>query len=423
VPGKYDYLRVAREVDAMLHEDVLMVWFPRCVNWEGGGFHSAFTREWKSDKSEGKFAVFQARMIWVAAQLVRRRPERSPQYLPVIKHGVKFLSDVLWDDANGGFYWGVSDENKLSDFYSDGKHLYGISFCLYSLAAAHEAARDSAILKLAIEAFRWIENHAHDEINGGYFEWMTRDGEVRKAAPDSAKPCEVPVAAFPVGFKSMNTHLHMLEAYTELYRVWPDKLVRCRLEELLATMRDRICVEPGTMNLYFTEDWKPIPQNDSYGHDVEAAYLMLEAEDVLGSSNREKTSRMARLLVDHALAYGWDEKYGGFFQSGPAVGYPEDRRKEWWVQFEGLNSLLLMHEQYGSETGGYFQAFEEQWKFIQEYLCDPEYRGVYEMLGEDAKPVSTKKGRIWKCAYHDARALLNVSERLRKLASTTGTTG
>ena len=91
-------------------------------------------------------------------------------------------------------------------------------------------------------------------------------------------------------------------------------------------------------------------------------------------------------------------------------------RKEWWVQFEALNGLLLMHELYGTETDQYFEAFLRQWTFIKDYLRDPEYRGVYEMLSEDAKSISTLKARIWKCPYHETRALLNVTERLRKLA-------
>ena len=170
------------------------------------------------------------------------------------------------------------------------------------------------------------------------------------------------------------------------------------------------------MNLYFTNDWRPIPDHDSYGHDVETAYLMLEAEEVLGRGHDPKTEHMAKLLVDHALANGWDEAYGGFYQDGSTFGKPESRLKEWWVQMEGLNALLLMHDKYGRQTDLYFKAFQQQWRFIQTYQIDHQYGGVYEMVGPDGSPVNANKGRIWKAAYHDGRALLNVSERLRKLA-------
>ena len=171
------------------------------------------------------------------------------------------------------------------------------------------------------------------------------------------------------------------------------------------------------MNLYFTNDWRAIPDHDSYGHDVETAYLMLEAEEVLGCGHDPRTEHMAKLLVDHALANGWDDVYGGFYREGTTFGKPESLLKEWWSQMEGLNSLLLMHEKYGCQTDVYFKAFQLQWRLIQDYQTDSTYHGVYEMLGPDGTPVNPNKGRIWKAAYHDGRALLNVSERLRKLAA------
>ena len=122
------------------------------------------------------------------------------------------------------------------------------------------------------------------------------------------------------------------------------------------------------------------------------------------------------MLVDHALAYGWDADMGGFYEDGTTFGKAEDKRKEWWVQFEGLNSLLLMHEKYGKETSKYFNAFQKQWRFIAEHQIDSEFHGVYQMVGADGKAENPTKGQIWKAAYHDGRALLNVTARLKRLA-------
>jgi mannobiose 2-epimerase len=144
---------------------------------------------------------------------------------------------------------------------------------------------------------------------------------------------------------------------------------------------------------------------------------MLEAEDVLGRGHDPRTEQMAKMLVDHALAYGWDENLGGFYGEGTTFGKPEDPRKEWWVEMEGLNSLLLMHEKYGSETDVYFKAFQKQWQFIKNYQVDSEFHGVYQSVGPDGVAAPGGKGGIWKAAYHDGRALLNVSERLRRLAA------
>jgi len=417
-PTAATYRALADEVENALRQDVLGVWFPRALDNEHGGFRSDFGRDWTPGKEEqGKFSVFQARMAWISAQAVTRRPDLREQFLPYVRHGERYLADVLWDKQYGGFYWGLANDGTPSPLYTDGKHAYGLAFAIYGAASAYQATRDPRTLDLAQRGFRWLDQHAHDAKNGGYFEWLKRDGTVVHGDPTQVPNVGVPVAGFPIGFKSMNSHIHLLESFAQLYEVWKDDTLRQRLEELLAVVRDRVCVEPGVMNLYFTEDWRPYPDHDSYGHDVETAYLILEASAVLGREHDPKSERMARLLVDHALAYGWDDGLGGFYRDGTTFGKPEDKLKEWWVQMEGLNALLMMHERYGAQTGAYFAAFLKQWQFIKERQIDPQHHGVFELVAEDGTPSSPGKGRIWKEAYHEGRSFLNVSDRLRALAA------
>jgi len=143
---------------------------------------------------------------------------------------------------------------------------------------------------------------------------------------------------------------------------------------------------------------------------------MVETEDILREPS-PSTERMARLLVDHALSYGWDETFGGFFREGTSYGKPKDLQKEWWVQFEGLNALLLMHEKYGSETDKYFKAFQAQWRFIREYQVDREFGGIYDTIERDGSVKNFIKARMWKEGYHESRALMNVIARLQRLAA------
>ncbi len=410
------YLKLAKEMDAMLDRDVLKVWFPRSLDDEHGGFRSNFSREWKPLGKESKFSVFQGRMTWISSQIVQRRPELKQQYLPYVTHGVDYLTGTLWDKEKGGFYWGLSESGEISTVYTDAKQLYGMSFAIYGLASAYQASRDPRALEYAQKGFQWMEEHAHDAKNGGYFEGLKRDGQPFVAHPETGRVELMPGSGFPAGYKSMNTHIHLLESLSQLYEVWKDDLLRQRVEELLTIIRDNVCVDPGAMNLYFTNAWQAFPDHDSYGHDVETAYLMLEAEEVLGKGHDVRTERMAKMLVDHALHYGWDEQLGGFYQEGTTMGEAERQTKEWWVEFEGLNALLLMHERYGKHTDVYFKAFQRQWEFIQKYQIDSDYHGVYTVVGEDGKPSVDGKGSIWKAAYHDGRALLNVSERLNRLA-------
>jgi mannobiose 2-epimerase len=414
-PTRQTYLRLAAEVTQALHTEVLDIWFPRSVDTKFGGFHSHFGRDWQELPSDGKFSVFQGRMTWVAAQVVLREPAMKDEFVSIVHHGVDFLADVLWDKQYGGFFWGLDDQGKITPAFGDEKELYGIGFCIYGAAAAYQATGNPKALQIAKDGFLWTEQHAHDPVHGGYYEWLSRDGT--PVVPHVADGTVATNAIGPINFKSMNTHIHLLEAFTQLYAVWPDPTLRSRLEELLAIVRDKICVEPGVMNLYFTNAWQPIPDHDSYGHDVETAYLMLETDEALHGKAEEKTELMARMLVDHALAYGWDQKNGGFFREGTTFGKPEDTMKEWWVQVEGLNALLMMHERYGKWDSVYFERFLEQWDFIRNHTIDGRYRGDYNLTKADGTPVTEDKGSMWKAAYHDGRAFWNVSERLRKLAA------
>jgi cellobiose epimerase len=414
-PTRQTYLDLASQVDGALQTDVLNVWFPRSVDTAHGGFHSHFARDWKELPSDGKFSVFQGRMTWVAAQVVLREPKRRDEFLPIVRHGVDFLANVMWDKQYGGFFWGLDDSGKITPEFGDEKEMYGIGFCIYGAAAAYQATSDPKALELAKNGFLWADKHAHDAAHGGYFEWLARDGTpIIPQVPNGTVKTN---AIGPINYKSMNTHIHLLEAFTKLYQVWPDPTLRSRLEELLAIVRDKICVEPGVMNLYFTNAWHPIPDHDSYGHDVETAYLMLETDELLHKKASEATERMARMLVDHALAYGWDTQNGGFYREGTTFGKPEDTMKEWWIQMEGLNALLMMHERYGKEDGVYFQRFHQQWNFIRQHTIDTEYHGDFNLTKADGAPVTEDKGSIWKAAYHDGRAFWNVSAHLRKLAA------
>ena len=413
-PTAATYLKLAGEVDGALHNDVLNLWFPRAIDHEHGGYHSHFGRDWQREPSDGKFSVFQGRMTWVTSQVVLREPDKKAEYLPYIKQGLDFLENTMWDKQDGGFFWGLDDNGEVTPEFGDGKQLYGIDFCIYGAAAAYQATGDKRALELAKRGFYWLDEHAHDTVNAGYFETLTRDGKPVLPHAPAGQIEAGPVG--PVGYKSMNAHIHLLEALTELYRVWPDATLRARVEETLAVVRDKICVEPGAMNLYFTNDWRAIPGPDSYGHDVETAYLMLETDELLHTQASEKTERMARMLVDHALAYGWDKANGGFFENGPTFGPPEDTRKEWWVQCEGLNALLMMHQRYGKQDPIYFQRFLEQWTFIKNHTIDSRYHGTINMTTAEGKPLTEDKGSIWKAGYHDGRAFWNVSARLRELA-------
>ena len=135
-PTRADYLKLAAEIQNGLYTDVINVWFPRSVDHEHGGFHTRFTRDWHWAPSDGKSSVMQGRMTWAASQVVLRDPKLKAEFLPIVQHGVTYLENVMWDKQDGGFFWILDDDGKVTPEFGDGKHLYGIAFCIYGLAAA-----------------------------------------------------------------------------------------------------------------------------------------------------------------------------------------------------------------------------------------------------------------------------------------------
>jgi mannobiose 2-epimerase len=412
-----DELRSLRQrIDELLRKELTERWYPHAVDAKHGGFHENFARDWAEMPDENRFLVYQARLTWTAAAFAEYSPAHREEYLKYVRHGVEFLDLGMRDATQGGFHWVVDLEGGLR--FGDEKHVYGTSFALYAASKAYAVTRDERALKVARDAFDWLEQHAHDGRNGGYFEALTRDGKPIISRDDSAPlGRRFDRLGTMYGFKSMNSHIHLLEALAEFNRVDDRPIVRLRLEEVLAIVRDRIAVDPGALNLYLTPDWRATPAHDSFGHDIETAYLLVEAAAVLKRPDDARTWSVARRLVDHALEWGWDNEHGGFYDKGEAFGGEAfDKTKVWWTEAEGLNALLVMHHKFGGETDRYWNAFRKQWNFIERFLIDHVHGGWFmETTREGSLRGDGRKATQWKGNYHASRALMNVATLLDEM--------
>ena len=390
-------------------------WYPAAVDREHGGFRQNLARDWSPRPDGDRFSVYQARMTWTAAAFALENPDRRAEYLGYVRHGVECLDKTIRDVEGGGFHWMIGLDGQVNSRLGTEKHVYGTAFVLFAASKAFEATHDPRAIQVARDAFEWLEMHAHDPEHGGYFEALTRPGVPIKtwnqSQPLSARTDRVGVYH---GFKTMNSHIHLLEAVAEFYRVEPTPNVRVRLEELLSIVRDKIAAAPGALNLYLSLDWHAAPAHDSFGHDVETAYLLVEAAEVLGRPADPDTWRVARSLLDHALDWGWDEQNGGFYDKGDVFnGRPYDTTKVWWTQAEGLNALLLFHLKYGQETVRYWEAFRRQWEFIDHHMIDPVHGGwFWETTAAGKTSGETAQATPWKANYHTGRAMMNVARML-----------
>ena len=418
-------LQIAAQMEYSIQHELLNKWYPLAVDNEFGGFLSTFSYDFAPTGSQDKMIVTQSRHVWSNAKAFEFY-RKNISYGNNAKHGFHFLRDVMWDKEYGGFYTLVDRQGKVKDTELGIKTAYGNSFAIYALAAYYQCSGDDSALTLAKEAFGWMEKHSHDPLHNGYFQHLRRNGTPVKRTPEFPSTAET-------GYKDQNSSIHLLEAFTELFRVWPDELLRERLKEMLFLIRDTITTKQGYLRLFFLPDWTPVSIGDSsseyilqhhnldyvsFGHNVETAYLMLEASETLGLKNDSRTIQVAKKMVDYALMNGWDNKTGGFYDEGfyfkdsGSITILKDT-KNWWAQAEGLNSLLLMSDYFPDDSLQYFQKFKTQWKYVQTYLIDHEY-GEWYPGGLDKEPQmkTAQKGQIWKGNYHVFRALSNCVERL-----------
>ncbi len=410
------------EIEASFERDLVDAWYPRSIDKEFGGFVTGFAGDWEPTEETGKFLVGQARHVWTLSRLAGFKED--PAYAEFARQGVRFLIDVMWDREHGGFFEGVTQDGK--PLPEEGKSAYGMAFSIYALSAYYAETKDEEALDFAKRAFRWLDKHSWDSREGGYVDDLSLAGAWRPKRIGKDDTLEL-------GAKDYNSSIHVLEAYTALFAVWPDEAVRLRLQQMLEIVRDRFVQEPAYLHLIFDRNWKKVSFRESgrdvvlrfrfydhvsWGHDLETAFLILEAAEALNGEVDSRSSQVAKALVDHSLATGWDEARGSFYEGGYyfeeggeiEVIMPE---KVWWIAAESLNATLLMSQLHPDEPK-YRKAFEAQWIYIKKYLIDHEHAG-WMATGLDSAPdsASLPKGFRWKASYHDARAYMNCIEMLR----------
>ena len=426
------WLSVHKDMDKLLFENMLPVWYPRVIDNEKGGYFSDFTYDWKPEGSQQKMIVTQARHVWSLAQL--KMFTKEDVYATYAKHGYVFLKDVMWDRVHGGFY-NLVERNGIPVKEKDAgiilKNAYGNAFGLYALATLYEATKEEEVLAFAKKVFLWLENNSYDPVYGGYYQFLTEERKAIKTGWGGVPP------------KDQNSSIHLMEAFTQLYAVWPDPLVKKRLSEMIYLIRDKMTHEKGYLQLFFANDFTPFSLRDSlpevqqkrwnldhvsYGHDIETAFLLMDAsqklmdkepEDELLKKEHQKTLDIGKKMVNHGLKWGWDDKTAGVYDAGyyyklnDSPGIIKDT-KNWWAQSETLNTLWYFHQLYPNDPMNYQKLFVEQWDFIKKYLIDWENGDWYaSSLDKDPQAKFGRKSNIWKGNYHTIRTLINVMNGIK----------
>jgi cellobiose epimerase len=391
--------------DAMgrdLRGNVLPFWAREVVDREHGGFHGYVSDEGIVDPLAPKGGVLCARILWTYSAALRRTGDEAHRRMA--DRAFAYLRDRFWDAEHGGTYWMLDHAGRP---VADRKQTYALAFSLYALAEYHVATGSAEALARAIALYRAIEVHAADPERGGYWEARARDWSPLEDVRLSDKDLNAP--------KSMNTHLHLMEGYANLLRAWDDPGLRQRLRALVALHLDRI-VDPAASHLllFFDEGWRPVSRMVSYGHDIEAGWLLVEAAEAAGGPGlveRAKAAavRMARIT----LAEGVDPVHGGVFAERGEDGRLDDE-KHWWMQAEAVVGFLNAYELAGEEP--FLDAAERAWGFVERFVIDREHGEWRWRVRRDGTPIpGLPKVEPWKCPYHNSRAALETADRVARL--------
>lgn len=378
-------------------DHILRFWMDHTVDPVHGGFHGRVECNLTADPASPKGLVLNARILWTFSRAYRQNPD--PRFLAMAERAMAYIEQYFRDPEYGGYYWLV---DALGQPLQTKKQTYGHAFYLYGVAEYIQATGSTEHLPLARELYDLVEK-AFDPVHSGYVEAFARnwteEGDLRLGEHDQNDK------------KSMNTHLHVLEAYTQYYRVHPTPALEERLRRVITDTLERI-IDPDTghFRLFFDEDWNVKSDLVSYGHDIEGSWLLVEAAHVLGDAAlTERVNRAALQMADAAMDRGMDRD-GGMMWDGNAEGIL-DSDKHWWVQAEAVVGLVNAWQMTGGSK--YWEAAERCWTFTKAHLIDRNSGEWYWKTDRSGTP-SFAEGLVnmWKCPYHNARACFEIIERL-----------
>lgn len=388
------------ELEQELKTNILAFWIRHAIDERSGGFVGEIDSELTVKPHADKGLVLNARILWTYACACR--VYGAAEYSAMTERAYDALHRVFRDREHGGLFWTVTASGQPSVVK---KQVYGQAFAIYALAeyVRAEGTRSAEALAWAEELYRLLEKHAYDPVRRGYVEALARDWqETDDLSLGSSDLNER---------KSMNTHLHLLEAYTNLYRVWQPEGLRGKLAELIDVHLERILnASTAHFQLFFDDDWRAKAADVSYGHDIEGSWLLCEAADVLGDPRRQSRVRRAALaMADAAMAEGVDED-GGMFNELHGDGRLDDA-KDWWPQAEAMIGFLNAWQLSGERK--YWDAARGSWSFIRRYVIDRERGEWHGRVSRSGRPDRRQaKVGLWKCPYHNSRACFEGIERL-----------
>jgi len=381
-------------------ENILNYWQTYTVDNINGGFYGEVTNDNEPVADAVKGSVLNARILWTfsAAYLL----DEKPAHLNNAQRAFEYIKAYFIDKEWGGVYWSVDAKGQPADTK---KQIYALAFAIYGLSEYHRASRSEEALQIAKSLYQNIEDFSFDKNKGGYLEAFTCDWQVIDDLRLSDKDANEK--------KTMNTHLHILEAYTNLYRVWPDEQLGWQIRSLIGYFgRYMIDAETYHLVLFLDENWRAKSDAVSYGHDIEASWLLLEAAEVLGDHQLIDHIKKLALKIANASAEGLNADGSMNYEYEPSH-HKLIAERHWWVQAEAVVGFYNAYQISGEQQ--FLDKAIGVWDYTRKYIIDTKKGEWFWGLNSDGSIMQGYgKAGFWKCPYHNSRACIEMINRLNK---------
>lgn len=376
-------------------DEILSYWANHAVDKHGFIGQIDFSEQ--KNESADKGSVLNARILWTFSAAFKQTQKEA--YRALAKRAFYSIVEDFYDKVHGGIFWSIDHSGLPKDTKNQ---VYAIAFAIYGLSEYYAAFQDEDALNLAISLYQKIEQHSFDPINKGYFEAFTRDWQPIEDLRLSEKDANEK--------KTMNTHLHIAEAYANLYGVWKNERLKDSLIVLLETIAQYfINTRTGHLKLFFDENWNEKPDVISYGHDIEAAWLLQHCAEVTGDENLISRYKRFAVQIAEATIEGIDADGGLWYEFDPQKK-ELIAEKHWWPQAEMLLGFYNAWEL--TSNNKYLDIVLKNWNFIQKYIIDKQNGEWHWGVDADYNLIEKDKAGFWKCPYHNGRACIELIRRI-----------
>ena len=392
-------LSLYKELKSEMTENILPFWMNQVYDIKTGSFFGQILHDETIVHDSPKGAVLNARILWTFSAAYNETGDTV--YLEFAEKAYRYFSTHFIDHQNGGVFWSLNADGSISN---GRKQIYAQAFAIYAFAEYYLASGEQDAILLASELYGFIEKYAFDSERNGYIEALSREWEALEDLRLSEKDANEP--------KSMNTHLHILEAYTKLFEVWKDDDLGNSLHNLIQLHTDKILsAQNGHFNLFFDMDWNPKSKHYSFGHDIEGAWLLTEAARALGvKSVTEKIELLAVKMAGITLREGIAED-GSLYNEGESA-IITDFDRHWWPQAEAIIGFVNAWEISGNPE--FLTAASSAWQFIKTHMRHPSGEWWW-LVNENYQPDLTQDlAGAWKCPYHNTRCCIEIMKRVSR---------